>query len=138
MADKLATLIGDVVGSRGHADRRSLQRSLNAVLSSVNALLDPAQPLELAIGDEFQGGFASVADATHASLLLRLQLLERDEGIDSRYGLGEGEVTIFDEARAPVSQDGPGWWAARAAIERAKALAESSRIVDEVNRLIGS
>jgi hypothetical protein len=47
--------------------------------------------------------------------------------VDSRYGLGQGEVTVFDDARAPVSQDGPGWWSARDAIERAKRLGDSSR-----------
>jgi hypothetical protein len=60
-------------------------------------------------------------------LLLRLALLVREEGTDSRYGLGQGEVTVFDTSRAPVSQDGPGWWSARAAIIRAKSLAEEPR-----------
>jgi DNA-directed RNA polymerase specialized sigma24 family protein len=36
-------------------------------------------------------------------------------------------VTIFDADHTPVSQDGPGWWAARAAIERAAALEKSPR-----------
>ncbi len=68
-----------------------------------------------------------MAAATRASLLIRLALLADDEGADSRYGLGYGVVTVFDEARAPVSQDGPGWWSAREAIERAKRIAGSSR-----------
>jgi hypothetical protein len=129
MADTkyLATLIGDVVGSREHVDRYSLQRSLNAVLDLANGFLKPVQPLECAVGDEFQGGFSDVAAAAQASLLLRLALLVRGVGTDSRYGLGYGEVTIFDRARIPVSQDGPGWWSARAAIERAKLLADSPR-----------
>jgi hypothetical protein len=129
MADRvcLATLIGDVVASRGHVDRSGLQRSLDAVLAWANELLDPVQPLELAVGDEFQGGFSRAAEATRASLLIRLALLGGEAGADSRYGLGHGEVTVFDEARAPVSQDGPGWWSARDAIERAKRLAEVPR-----------
>jgi hypothetical protein len=123
----LATLIGDIVASREHVDRSGLQRSLRVVLSWANKHLDPVQPLELAVGDEFQGGFSDVAAATRASLLIRLALLVGEAGVDSRYGLGLGEVTVFDEARAPVSQDGPGWWSARDAIERAKRIAGSSR-----------
>lgn len=123
----IATLIGDVIGSREHVDRGSLQRALSAVLDLANERLKPVQPLELAVGDEFQGGFVDVAAAAQATLLLRLALLVREAGTDSRYGLGHGEVTVFDRERAPVSQDGPGWWSARAAIERTKALADSPR-----------
>jgi hypothetical protein len=36
--------------------------------------------------------------------------------IDIRFGIGWGEVTVLDE-RARI-QDGPGWWAARDAIEQ--------------------
>jgi hypothetical protein len=123
----LATLIGDLVSSKQHVDRRGLQRSLKAVLDAVNERLKPVQPLELTVGDEFQGGFSSVALAARASLLVRLELLAREVGGDSRYGLGHGEVTVFDAGRFPASQDGPGWWSARQAIDRAKALAESPR-----------
>jgi hypothetical protein len=121
------TLIGDVVGSRSHHDRAALQHSLSETLRFANETLKPAQPLELAVGDEFQGGFADVAGAARASLVVRLSLLVGADGIDSRYGLGEGEVTVFDSNRAPLSQDGPGWWSARAAIDRAKALAAAPR-----------
>jgi hypothetical protein len=77
------------------------------------------------VGDEFQGVFADVVSAVRATLLLRLQLL-KDQEVDSRYGLGYGEVTIFRE-RVPVSQDGPGWWSARSAIEQVAAMADSAR-----------
>lgn len=123
----LATLIGDLVASRQHLERRELQHLLTAVLESVNQLLHPIQPLELIVGDEFQGGFSDVAAAARASLLVRLALLVSKGGTDSRYGLGYGEVTIFDPTRSPAPQDGPGWWSARAAIDRAKRLADSPR-----------
>jgi SatD family (SatD) len=122
----VATLIGDLVGSKRSADRPELQRSLSKALRAVNLLLAPSQPLEPTVGDEFQGVFATVGSAVQASLLLRLKLLEYG-GRDSRYGLGYGGVTVFDTARSPTSQDGPGWWSARAAIERAKALEASPR-----------
>lgn len=122
----LTTLIGDLVASKEHRDRRGLQRKLDDLLQEANGFFNPPQPLEPTVGDEFQGAFATVGSATYASLLLRLQLLEY-EGVDSRYGLGHGEVTVFDEAKVPKSQDGPGWWSARDAIERAKRWANSPR-----------
>jgi hypothetical protein len=129
MADvsKLATLIGDIVASRRHGDRRRLQESLVESLNAVNAHLDPVQPLALTIGDEFQGAFATVADAALASMLVRLRLLTARYSSDSRYGLGYGYIDVFDRRRLPASQDGPGWWEAREAIDRAKRLADAPR-----------
>ncbi len=46
--------------------------------------------------------------------MVRLALLPE---VDVRCGLGQGEVTVHDAGRAPLLQDGPGWWAARAALE---------------------
>ena len=73
------------------------------------------QRLEPTIGDEFQGLFATLADAVQASLQVRLELMP---GIDVRAGLGQGETVVHDGRRKPVLQDGPAWWAARAALER--------------------
>jgi len=119
------TLIGDLVASRQVAGRATLQRSVNEVLAEANRRLRPLQPLEATVGDEFQGAFAGVAEAARASLLIRLALLMESE-VDSRYGLGRGTVTVF-EARRPISQDGPGWWAARGAIDRVAEMADANR-----------
>jgi SatD family (SatD) len=121
-----ATLIGDLVGSTRSKDRSELQWALADVLRSVNVLLEPLQPIEPTLGDEFQGAFAEPAAAVRASLLLRLELLKRAE-IDSRYGIGYGVVTVF-QRRAPISQDGPGWWSARAAIEQVERIAEGQHL----------
>ena len=110
----LYTMIGDLVGSRTLSDRGGAQERLGHVLDEVNQALSPAQPLEPTVGDEFQGGFASLTDAARAALLVRLGLLDV---VDSRAGLGYGEVTVHDAHRRPLLQDGPGWWAARAAVE---------------------
>jgi hypothetical protein len=123
----MTTLIGDVIASKSHKHRNALQFSLREVLEFANRTLSPVQPLELSIGDEFQGAFTDIGAASRATLIIRLGLLVEPERIDTRYGLGEGDVMVFDAARAPTSQDGPGWWAARAAIENAKALEESPR-----------
>jgi hypothetical protein len=109
----VATLIGDLVGSRTSADRAALHQRLADVLAEANAALEPAVPLRITAGDEFQGGFATVGAALHASWWLRLALPD-----DLRHGIGWGEVSVL--AEEPRVEDGPGWWAARAAIEAAE------------------
>lgn len=111
----IATVIGDVVGSRRAVDRGALHARLTAALSEVNASLAPVQPLRVTVADEYQGAFATVAQASRAALRLRLLMLP---DVDVRHGLGWGAVAPL-EADGSV-QDGPGWWAARAAIEAAE------------------
>lgn len=110
----LHTLIGDLVGSRGLPDRSAAQRSTGRVLDELNERLRPAQALEPTVGDEFQGAFVSLGEAVLASVLVRLALLPE---VDARCGLGHGEVAVHDSSRRPILQDGPGWWAAREALE---------------------
>jgi SatD family (SatD) len=106
-----ATLIGDVVGSRRAIDRTALHRRVAAALREVsNGALDP--PV-FTVGDEFQGSYPSVGAAIDAALALRLAVAPE---IDVRFGIGWGTVTILD-ADAGI-QDGPGWWAARDAIQQ--------------------
>ncbi len=109
-ADARATLIGDVVGSRTVADRARVHRLLNEALRGVAD--DAIDPPAFTVGDEFQGAFTSVGLAIDAALSLRLAVAP---GIDVRFGIGWGAVTMLDETAG--IQDGPGWWAARAAIE---------------------
>jgi len=114
-----ATLIGDVVSSRSQSrHREALHQSLEATLESVNERLSPAVPLRITVGDEYQGCFVTVGDACRASLALRLALLP---AYDVRHGIGWGAITVLREQ--PRVEDGPGWWAARAAIEEAEATA---------------
>jgi hypothetical protein len=105
-----ATLIGDVVGSRTFADRAGAHRLLNKALRGVAK--DAIDPPAFTVGDEFQGAFASVGLAIAAALSLRLAVAP---DIDVRFGIGWGTVTMLDETAG--IQDGPGWWAAREAIE---------------------
>ena len=113
-----ATLIGDVVRSRESPDREVLHRALTEVLAQANATLAPEADLRVTVGDEFQGTFATVGQALHATLWLRLHLAPR---ADLRHGVGWGAVQLL--ADEPRVEDGPGWWAARRAIEEAKAAA---------------
>ena len=110
----LATVIGDLVGSRTSSDRSDLHRRLGAALDEVNDLLAPVRALWITAGDEYQGTFASVGEAVRATLLVRTRLLP---SYDVRHGIGWGATTVLDETTGV--EDGPGWWAARAAIEAA-------------------
>lgn len=120
-----ATLIGDLVESRAVDSRIALQHSVEDVLRAANELLDPQQRLEPTVGDEFQGAFRDPIAAARASLVIRLLLL-KEADVDARFGIGWGEVTVFAD-RTPISQDGPGWWSARAAIEQVDALSRGGR-----------
>ena len=75
----------------------------------------PVVPLRITVGDEFQGCFGTVGEALHAALWLRLHLAPDAE---LRHGVGWGSVAVL--ADSPRIEDGPGWWAARAAIESVK------------------
>src|SRR3954467_11520347 len=105
-----ATLIGDVVGSRTVADRAGAHRALNKALRDVAAAA--IDPPAFTVGDEFQGAFTRVGLAIDAALSLRLSIAP---DTDVRFRRGWGGVTMLDESAG--IQDGPGWWAAREAIE---------------------
>ena len=111
----VATVIGDVVRSRAAADRSALHARLAALLQEANAELRPVVPLRITVGDEYQGCFGTVGEALHAALWLRLNLAPRAE---LRHGVGWGSVAVL--ADSPRIEDGPGWWAAREAIESVK------------------
>lgn len=112
-----AQVIGDLVGSRQVADRRSLHRALKSVLDRVNEQIPTQQGFRITVGDEFQGSCGELGQALRATLLIRVGMAE---WTDVRHGIGWGAVQALDEQ----VQDGPGWWAARAAIEEVK-LAEA-------------
>ena len=80
----VATVIGDLVGSRTSADRTDLHRRLGAALGEVNDLLAPLRPLWITAGDEYQGTFATVGEAVRATLLVRLRLVP---AYDVRHGI---------------------------------------------------
>lgn len=107
-------LIGDLIKSRESGDRRELHTSLSVALETVNAALDPPTPMRITVGDEHQGVLRTLGDAVTASLLIRVALLPRH---DIRHGIGRGAVEVL--SADPRIEDGPGWWAARDAIELA-------------------
>ena len=107
------TLIGDLIGSRVSEDRQALHEAFERALREVNELFSPPTPMRMQVGDEYQGVFATLGDALSASLLVRLALQPE---ADIRHGLGRGDVEVL--GTSPRVEDGPGWWAARSAIEQ--------------------
>lgn len=110
------TVIGDLVGSRLSGDRTAAHERFARAIDAINAEYDPPVPLRITVGDEFQGIFASLGAAMSATLRLRMALLP---DVDVRQGIGWGRVLVL--AESPRVEDGPGWWAARAAIETVEA-----------------
>ena len=111
---RCAALIGDVVASREHGDQQRLFASVTAVLEAVNARTTPLQPLQMTIGDEFQGAYGDLGTALDAGLEIRLGLVGT---CDVRFGIGWGEITAHDPRRAPLAQSGSAWWSARSALD---------------------
>jgi hypothetical protein len=109
-SDRRAALIGDVVASRRLSDRPAVHAALNDALRDVGA--DAIDSPAFTVGDEFQGSYPTVGEAIEAALTIRLAVAPK---IDVRFGIGWGAVTILDPEAG--IQDGPGWWAAREAIE---------------------
>lgn len=109
----------DIVGSRDLADRAGAQRRLDAVIARVDADAPWAEaPLAPTVGDEQQGQYATLDAALGATLLLRLGL---PEDLDLRFGIGIGN-SVEIPAKGGALREGPGWWAAREAIEHVHAL----------------
>lgn len=119
-------VLGDVVGSRQAADRRALHQSLSAVLGTANERF--GTDLRITVGDEYQGHCDSLGTALALTWWVRLHLLP---GIDVRHGIGVGQTQPVGDG----VEDGPGWWAAREAIEAVEAAATRPRSRAQRDRL---
>jgi hypothetical protein len=113
-------MIGDVVGSRSARSQEGMFVTLQEAHGWLNERVETVEPVDLTVGDEFQGIYPHVRSALRAAVLLRLYLRG---SYDSRFGIGWGEVTTVTPEKAPMAQSGAGWWRAREAIEEVAALA---------------
>ncbi|WP_417564720.1 SatD family protein [Microbacterium sp.] len=111
----------DVIGSRRLDDRAGAQRTLDEAIARVENDLPVAdRPLRPTVGDEQQGVYPTLAAALGSLLLLRLAL---PDTVGLRFGLGIGPIGVVpSEAAASGIPEGPGWWAAREAIDRVHEL----------------
>lgn len=107
-------VIADIVGSRRLPDRAAAQRAFDETIARVEREHPLAQQgLRPTVGDEQQGVYELLQDALTSLLLLQLAL---PDGMDFRFGLGIGAIHPIESEHGELS-DGPGWWAAREAIE---------------------
>lgn len=109
-----AVVIGDIVSSRTFEDQAVLLDLVSHNLEWVNERTSPVQPLDLTVGDEFQGVYADLGQALDAALFVQLRLLGK---VELRIGCGWGEISRFDPESAPMAQSGSAWWVAREALE---------------------
>lgn len=106
-------VIADIVGSRKLDDRAEAQRVLDDAIARADADALALERLSPTVGDEQQGVYRELRDALISLLLVQLAL---PDWIAFRFGVGVGAIAGFDSAHGALS-DGPGWWAARAAID---------------------
>ncbi|MBF0967103.1 SatD family protein [Actinomyces bouchesdurhonensis] len=128
-------VIADIVGSRTLTNRAEAQKIFEAVLERAAEGLALLETPYATVGDEFQAVAYSLEDAL--LLTLRAQLLLPPQ-LQLRFGIGVGRIEEFASgvhrqapARPRLSegaslQDGSAWWAARAAINRAHDVQDSS------------
>jgi hypothetical protein len=122
---ELTALIGDIVGSRTVSDRNALQHDFLDVLKQANETTAPTTTLRITRGDEFEGSYGSWQHAWEATLRLRLFMLQR--GHDLWISVSQGEVTALPNSDEAATQDGPAWWAARAALTDLKTSPRAAR-----------
>jgi SatD family (SatD) len=113
-----AALLGDVVKSRSYSDQKELLQAIARQLKAVNSDVKAFQPLELTIGDEFQGAYEDLGQALKATLLVHLRLVGTCE---VRFGIGWGEIVTSDADHLPFRQSGSAWWHAREALKEVSA-----------------
>lgn len=108
-------VIADIIGSRRLSDRASAQQALDETIAELEERHPGAeQPLSPTVGDELQGVYRDLGVCLNALLRVQLAL---PEGIGLRFGIGIGGIRPIASTHRELS-DGPGWYAARAAIER--------------------
>ena len=128
-------VIADIVGSRTLTNRADAQRIFEAVLERASEGLALLQAPYPTVGDEFQAVAYTLEDAL--LLTLRAQLLLPPQ-LQLRSGIGAGRIEEFASgvhrqapargrgAESAALQDGSAWWAARAAINRAHDVQDTS------------
>ena len=128
-------VIADIVGSRTLTNRAEAQGIYEAALGDASEGLALLQAPYPTVGDEFQAVAYTLEDAL--LLTLRAQLLLPPQ-LQLRFGIGAGRIEEFSSGvhrQAPARsrgsesaqlQDGSAWWAARAAINRAHDVQDSS------------
>lgn len=111
-------IIGDIVGSRQLPDRKPIQQKFLQVTQSANQLFekDIESPLTVTIGDECQ-----VLLNNPAMTLELIHYVQREmKPIQFVFGVGIGAITTDINKQLAIGMDGPAFYFARKALEKAK------------------
>lgn len=114
----VAAVIADIVGSRQLEDRAGAQQILDASIARLDDLEPALERLAPTVGDEQQGVYQTLDQALTALLLLQLAL---PDAVACRFGVGMGEIHSISASDGDIPE-GPGWWAAREAIDHVHAM----------------
>jgi hypothetical protein len=122
---QVIAVIGDLVGSRGVAQRSAFQRRLAKVLEKTSAAARRlASPYTITLGDEFQavyrGGESLFADV--------VGIMAEIHPVRARFAVGVGELTTRINPEQALGMDGPAFHQARAALTALKAEERLLRI----------
>lgn len=128
MTDKYVVVIGDIVGSRAVADRKTLQRQLAAAVSRINRRLAKAaallSPYTITLGDEIQAVYAHPASVVLDVVSLLGDLLPHR----MRFCVAVGAIATGINKVAAIGMDGPAFHMARAGIDELKAAGDGSSL----------
>lgn len=94
MRDKFCAIVmGDIVSSSKHEDKKRLHQIFNIVIekSNLNFKHEIMSPLTITLGDEFQGIVKSFEYAFDIIYFIRLNLLDAE--VDARFVLGKSIIT---------------------------------------------
>lgn len=111
-------VIADIVGSRRLEDRAAAQQTLDASITDVEDVEPALERLAPTVGDEQQGVYETLDRALAALLLLQLAL---PDAVSCRFGIGAGDIHSISSSGGEIPE-GPGWWAAREAIDHVHRL----------------
>ncbi len=126
-AQRYVCVIGDLVDSRHVKDRNRLQRTLKRTLSAARHESSGLSPWTLTLGDEFQCVYA---DARTLFVDL-LKIAEGLQPVQARFAIGVGPLLTPINQEQALEMDGPGFYAARTAIEKLRAEGGLFRLAGE-------
>lgn len=109
-------IIGDIVDSKKIADRKQVQRELNALLDRINRTYksDIAAKFTITLGDEFQGLLKGSKNIIGIIQEVELQMLS----FEIRLGIGIGEVSTDIDFEHSFQIDGSAYHRARQMIKQ--------------------
>lgn len=122
-------VIFDIIGSRELADRVGAQQRIIQALDEVNAIIPAHTEPWATVGDEFQAIYTHWGAAFRALLRIRLTL---GPDLRLRAGVGIGNTRLISHGPRGQIHDGPGWIAARQALQDIDATAQTLPFVQHL------